>query len=193
MTRTVLHIDSSARSEGSVTRDLSARIVARLGAETVLRRDLAQGLPLIGESWVEANFTPAADRDTVQRDRLALSDQLVDELIRADVIVIGAPIYNFSVPTALRAWIDLVARAGRTFRYTEAGPEGLLRNTRAIVATASGGTQVGSDIDHAMPYLRHILRFLGVTDVQIVAADRLAIAPDASLAAAHSAVADLAA
>ena len=112
MTRTVLHIDSSARSEGSVSRDLSARIVSRLGAAQVIRRDLAAPLPLLDGAWVGANFTPADQRSDEQKQLLALSDSLVAELKQADTIVIGSPIYNFSVPSTLKAWIDLVARVG---------------------------------------------------------------------------------
>ena len=122
---TILHIDSSARIDGSVTRDLTAQIVDKIGGP-VIRRDLKDPLPQISESWVGANFTPAADRDDVQRDTLALSDTLVNELRAADTIVIGVPLYNFGIPAALKAWIDLIARAGETFKYTENGPVGLL-------------------------------------------------------------------
>ena len=134
---TILHIDSSARTQGSVTRDLSADIVAKLGGD-VIRRDLTEALPQINETWVNANFTPADDRDTAQRDTLALSDQLVEELKAADTIVIGAPVYNFGIPAALKAWVDLIARAGVTFKYSETGPVGLLQGKRAIIAVLDG-------------------------------------------------------
>ena len=188
MTKTILHIDSSARIEGSTSRDLSARIVERLGATSVIRRDLAQPLPLIDAAWIGANFTPADARDAEQRDRLALSDELVAEVKAADVIVIGAPIYNFSVPAALKAWIDLVARAGLTFQYTETGPKGLLEGKRAIVAVASGGTKAGSEVDFATGYLRHVLGFIGITDVQMVVADQLMLDAAGSLKAAEEAL-----
>lgn len=193
MTRTVLHIDSSARIEGSVTRDLSARIVSRLGADQVIRRDLAAPLPLLDGAWVGANFTPADQRSDEQKQLLALSDSLVEELKQADTIVIGAPVYNFSVPSTLKAWIDLVARAGLTFQYHETGPVGLLEGKRAIIAMASGGTPAGSDVDFATTYLRHVLGFIGITDVEIVAADQQAIDAEASLAKAQTAIAALAA
>ena len=189
---TLLHIDSSARTAGSVTRDLSARIVEKLGGE-VIRRDLQDALPQITEDWVGANFTPADDRDAVQRDTLALSDQLVDELHRADTIVIGLPVYNFGVPTALKAWIDLVARAGLTFKYTPEGPVGLLTGKRAILAVATGGTPVGSDIDFATGYVRHVLGFIGITDVEVIAADRVAAQGQEAVAQAHGAIEALAA
>lgn len=193
MTSTILHIDTSARRAGSVTRQLSSRIVDHLHADEVIRRDLSDPLPLIDETWIGANFTPAGDRDETQRDVLALSDSLVSELRRADTIVIGLPIYNFGVPAAFKAWVDLVARAGETFRYSEAGPEGLLTGKRTILAVASGGTQVGSEIDFATTYARHVLGFIGITDVEVVAADRLAIDPEGSMSAANDAVEHLAA
>lgn len=193
MTSTVLHIDSSARAENSVTRSLSAEITARLSPDQVLRRDLATPLPLLNEAWVSANFTPADQRNEAQKELLAQSDALIEELKQADTIVIGAPIYNFSVPSTLKAWIDLVARAGVTFRYTETGPIGLLEGKRAIVAVASGGTQVGSDIDFATTYLRHVLGFIGITNVEVVAADQLSMDSEGSLARAKSAISELAA
>ncbi len=193
MTKTILHIDASARRTGSATRDLSARIVQHLGASRIIRRDLATPLPLLTEDWTTANFTPADQRDATQRDLLALSDELVKELQQADTVVIGLPIYNFSVPAAFKAWIDLVARAGLTFSYTENGPKGLLEGKRAILAIASGGTAVGSEIDFATGYARHVLGFIGIHDVDVVAADRMALDPEATLSNAQKAVAELAA
>ncbi len=193
MSKTVLHIDSSARLTGSTSRDLSQRVVDKLNPDTVIRRDLTSALPQIDEHWVNANFTPADQRSPEQNDRLALSDQLVQELMAADTIVIGAPIYNFSVPASLKAWVDLVARAGLTFKYTENGPKGLLEGKRAILAVASGGTKVGSEIDFGSGYLKHIMGFFGITDVEIVAADQLMVDADAALAAANSAVDQIAA
>ncbi len=188
MTRTVLHIDASARREGSTTRAMTDRILARLQPSSSVRRDLSTALPLITEDWVNANFTPADQRSDAQRETLALSDELVEELRAADTIVIGLPVYNFSVPAAFKAWIDLVARAGETFRYTAEGPQGLLTNKRAIVAIASGGTAVGSEIDFASGYVQHILGFMGIKDVELVAADRLAIDPEGSQKAADAAI-----
>ena len=193
MTRTILRIDSSARRTGSITRDLSDRIIEHLAPDTVITRDLTDTIPQIDEDWVGANFTPAADRSEAQEDRLALSDALIDEIVRADTLVIGLPIYNFSVPTALKSWIDQIARAGVTFQYTADGPKGLLEGKRAIFAVASGGTEVGSDIDFATGYLRHIMGFIGITDVEIVHADRMAVEPEETLKAAHAQVDALAA
>ncbi len=193
MTKTILHIDASARRAGSTTRDLSAEIVGHLGAERIIRRDLATPLPLLTEEWIGANFTPADQRSEAQKEMLAQSDELVQELQQADSIVIGLPIYNFSVPAAFKAWIDLVARAGLTFTYTEIGPKGLLEGKRAILAIASGGTAVGSEIDFATGYAKHVLSFIGIHDVEVIAADKMAVDPEASLSNARTAVTALAA
>lgn len=193
MTQTVLRIDSSARRTGSITRDLTDRIVARLNADHVITRDLADALPQITEDWIGANFTPAEDRTDDQAAELALSNMLIREITEADTLVIGLPIYNFSVPTALKAWIDQISRAGVTFQYTADGPKGLLKGKRAIFAVASGGTLVDSEIDFATTYLRHIMGFIGITDVQIVHADRMAVEPEATLKAAHEQVDQIAA
>ncbi|MCK7613586.1 FMN-dependent NADH-azoreductase [Roseibium sediminicola] len=187
--KTILQINASARKTGSVTRELTDSLVTRLLEKSseakVISRDVSQGLPFLDEDWVGANFTDPAERTAEQRMKLALSDTLVSELKTADTIVIGTPIYNFSVPAALKAWVDLIARARETFRYTETGPEGLLKDKKAYVIVASGGTKVGSEIDFAATYLKHVLGFVGITDVTIVAADQLMKDPakkDAALA-----------
>ncbi|MCV6584749.1 MAG: NAD(P)H-dependent oxidoreductase [Marinibacterium sp.] len=191
MTNTVLHIDASARADGSVSRQLSAAVVDRLGAGRVIRRDLANAIPQITETWVGANFTPADARDALQRDTLALSDALVDELQQADTVVIGAPMYNFGIPASLKAWIDQIARAGLTFKYTDTGPVGLLDGKRAIVVIATGGVPVGAPVDFVSPYLRHVLGFVGITDVQIISADQLNADADSALSAAQDSIAAL--
>lgn len=183
----ILHIDSSAREEGSVSRELSDKIVARLGGP-VIRRDLRMAIPQIDEAWIAANTTPADARDVAQKEALALSDSLVDEIKAADTLVIGVPIYNFGIPAALKAWIDQIARAGLTFRYTENGPVGLLEGKRAIVVITSGGTPAGAEVDFASGYMRHVLGFIGIKDVEIVAADRLMLDAEASLNAANAQV-----
>jgi FMN-dependent NADH-azoreductase len=194
---TILRIDSSMRREGSVTRTLTGKLVERLSAAhpaaRVVERDLAGGTPLIDEGWIAANFTDPAARSEAQRTALETSDALVAELRAADVLVIGLPVYNFSVPAALKAWIDLIARARETFRYTEAGPEGLLAGKRAVIAVASGGVAVGSPVDFATPYLKHALAFVGITDVEIVSAEKLAAGAEQAIAAAEAQIARLAA
>lgn len=171
----ILHIDASMRREGSVTRALSGRITARFQAAgaTVTRRDLADGISLLDNAWIGANFTDPATRTDADRAALAESEALVGEVKAADVLVIGVPIYNFGVPAAMKAWIDQICRARETFQYTENGPVGLLEGKRAIVVIASGGTAADSAIDFATPYMRHVLRFIGITDVDVIAADSL--------------------
>lgn len=180
----ILRIDASARNSGSTTRQLTDQLVARLVEQgygaAVTTRDLALTPPaLLNEAWVGANFTDDADRNDDQRAALAASDELIAELETADTIVIGVPVYNFAIPAALKAWVDLIARARRTFRYTETGPEGLLKGKKAYLVVASGGVPVGSDYDFATGYLRHVLGFVGITDVAIIAADQQMMNGDA--------------
>ena len=191
----ILRIDASARNSGSTTRQLTDQLVARLVEQgygaAVTQRDLALTPPaLLTESWVGANFTDDADRNDDQRAALALSDELIAELEAADTIVIGVPVYNFGIPAALKAWVDLIARARRTFRYTETGPEGLLKGKKAYLVVASGGVPVGSDYDFASRYMLQLLGFVGITDVQIIAADQQLVDGEA-IARATSVIADL--
>ena len=191
----VLEVSASARKVSSasrqLTRDLIAALDDRYGDVETIRRDLANGIPLVDEAWIEANFTPDESRTDAHREALAFSDSLVAELSEADVIVIGAPLYNFSIPAALKAWIDMIARARLTFRYTENGPEGLLRDKKAYIVVATGGVPVGSPADFATPYLRHALAFVGITDVEVVAADRLNSQAEESMDAARARIAEL--
>lgn len=196
MTTTILHIDASARSAGSVTRGLSARILDQLktrhGDIEIIRRDLAEGIPFITEAFTAAINTPADQRTPGQVAALATSDALVVDLQAADIVVIGTPIYNFGVPAVFKAWFDQVARVGVTFRYTENGPVGLLDGKKAYVAMASGGTKLGSDIDFASGWLRHALGFIGIHDVELIGAGRV-LADDEAVARAEEAVARIAA
>lgn len=196
LARNILHIDSSARTDGSITRSLSQAFVERLSsADTqVVTRDIGvEAPPLLTENWVGANFTPDEARTPAQQDTLALSDTLIAELEAADTIVLGVPVYNFGVPAAFKAWIDLVARARKTFKYTENGPVGLLEDKKAYLVIASGGTASGSDIDFATPYVRHVLGFLGIHDVSVIAADQLMAGGDEKIASARQAIEALAA
>jgi FMN-dependent NADH-azoreductase len=174
MTTHILEVSASARDEGSMsrllTRDLLRALEDRHGEIAVTRRNVAEGLPFVDADWVVATNTPEEERSDAQRRTLAFSDELVEELMAADIVVIGAPIYNFSIPASLKAWIDLIARVRMTFHYTENGPVGLLEGKKAYVLTPSGGVPVGSPVDFATPYLRHALGFVGITDVQFVGA-----------------------
>jgi FMN-dependent NADH-azoreductase len=177
----ILRIDASARKAGSSSRALTDALMERLAPDNIVTRDLTEVLPFVTEDWVGANFTDESERTDAQRAELALSDMLVDELFAADTLLIGTPIYNFAVPAALKAWIDLIARARKTFHYTANGPEGLLSGKKAYVLIASGGTAVGSEIDFASGYLRHVLGFVGITDVTIIAADQQMMKGEAAL------------
>lgn len=188
----ILKIDSSGRKAGSVSRQLSNRLVERLVNDNpgsiVVDRDAAEGLPVVTEDWIGANFTPKGDRSADQTQLLSLSDELVAELKAADVLVIGLPIYNFNMPASLKAWIDLIARVGETFHYTENGPEGLLSGKRVVVTVASGGVPVGAPMDFATPYLAHVLNFVGITDITFVSATGLAMDPEAPVKSAEAEV-----
>lgn len=188
MTTSILRIDASARRTGSTSRKLTDRIISRFTGATVTTRDLANSLPLIDETWVGANFTPQDQRSDAQKSHLAHSDELIAELRAADTIVIGLPVYNFGVPAAFKAWVDLIARVGETFAYTENGPVGLLSGKKAIVAFAAGGVAIGSDYDFASGYVRQLLGFIGITDVTFVAADQMAVDAETSLNSAYQAV-----
>ncbi len=172
----ILYITASIRSDAdSVSRGLGQSIVDGLAAKTgaaVTTRDLAANdLPYVSAERFAANLTPAAERSPEQADLAAIADTLIAELQAADTIVIASPIYNFGPPATLKAWADLVARAGTTFRYTANGPEGLLTGKKVYLAIASGGTPVGAEIDFMCRWLTFFLGFLGMTDVEIVAAD----------------------
>lgn len=183
----LLHLDTSALGTNSVTRELTAAVVARWQDAnddlTVEYRDLdADPLPhLTGRSLAKADPAQAeADEATIQ------------QFLAADVVVIGAPFYNFSIPSTLKAWIDRVAVAGRTFRYTEAGPEGLAGGKRVIIVSGRGG-QYGdaSPADFQEAYLRQVFGFLGVTELEIVRAEGVAYSGQHradALAAAHASI-----
>lgn len=173
----ILEVSASGRHQGSLSRELSADLVAaledRFGTVKLTRRDLASGIPFVDDGWIEANFTADEDRTSRHKEVLAFSDELVRELKAADVLIIGAPVYNFSVPAVLKAWIDMVARARLSFRYTQNGPRGLLTGKKAYLVVATGGVPVGSAVDFATPYLRHALSFIGIKDVEVIAADKV--------------------
>ncbi|MBA3862655.1 MAG: FMN-dependent NADH-azoreductase [Erythrobacter sp.] len=172
----ILYITASIRSDSdSISRGLGQRVVDGLadksGAGVTTRNLAANDLPFVSAERFGANLTPAADRTPQQADLAAIADTLIAELQAADTIVIASPVYNFGPPATLKAWADLVARAGTTFRHTAAGPEGLLTGKKAYITIASGGTPMGSDIDFMSRWLIFFLGFLGITDVTMVAAD----------------------
>ena len=195
----ILHITASIRSDSdSVSRGLGQQLVDGLAAKsgaTVTTRDLvADPLPYVTADRFGANLTPPADRTPEQAELAAIADTLIAELQAADTIVIASPVYNFGPPATLKTWADMVARAGTTFRYTANGPEGLLTGKKAYLAIASGGTPVGSDMDFMTRWLTFFLGFLGITDVEMVAADGImGEGGEAKIAAARETAADMAA
>ncbi len=186
---TLLRIDASARVADSVTRALGdtfeRRWLASCPEGQVVRRDLIDALPQVNADWVAANFTDPDQRDADQRDALALSDRLIDELRQADEIVVGVPMYNFGVPASIKAWIDLVCRARETFAYSEQGPVGLLADRPVTLLTATGGVPVGSAMDFATGYMKHIFGFIGIRNVRLIAAERLDFEPEQALETAQ--------
>ncbi len=174
----ILHINSSGRYKGSVTRQVSDLIERYLKTNTPSlishQRDVATGLPFINEAWIQANFTDPDKRSDIQKQTLNLSDKLVTELQQAEHIIIASPLYNFGIPATLKAWIDLISRVHLTFRYNDQGqPEGLLQNKKVTVVMASGGTPLASDWDIATPYLKQILGFLGISDITFIDANQI--------------------
>ena len=181
----ILQINGSARSEAGNSTRIASDIVARLQAAnpgaTLVQRDLARDpAPVIDEAALGALFTPAEQRTPEQAARVAASDALVAEVQAADVLVIGVPMYNFGISTQLKNWIDAIARAGVTFRYTENGPEGLLKGKKVYVALARGGIYRDTPADSQVPYLKGVLGFLGMTDVEFIYAEGLAMGAESA-------------
>ncbi|WP_194756721.1 FMN-dependent NADH-azoreductase [Aliidiomarina indica] len=194
----ILHLESGLFVEQSVSRQLSQQIVQRLLAKNpdaqVITRDLVQNpISHLDAEILMAGGTAAAERSERQSIESALTETLLEELFAADVIVIGAPMYNFTIPTQLKAWIDRVAQAGRTFEYTEQGPRGLVTGKRVFVASARGGVYsegVAAAMEHQESFLTTVLGFLGMSDVTIVRAEGVNLGDEARAnsitAATHS-------
>ncbi|MBU9151709.1 NAD(P)H-dependent oxidoreductase [Burkholderia multivorans] len=185
---TILQINSAARSQGAQSTLLSNELTAKLqqsnpGAKVVVRDLLADGLPHLDESVLGAFFTPAENRSPEQNAIVAKSDALIAELQAADIVVIGAPMYNFGISSQLKTYFDWIARAGVTFRYTENGPEGLIKGKKVYVVSARGGKYAGTPHDSQTPYLRSFLGFVGMTDVSFIYAEGLNMGPEAQSAA----------
>jgi FMN-dependent NADH-azoreductase len=197
--KSLLVINSSAAREGSVSRTLVEDAVAHLTGTNpfaqVVRRDLgANPVPhLTTHTLNGVRGTPQTHAEHRARE---LSDELIAELRHADTIVIGAPMYNFGVTTGLRSWFDYVLRAGETFSYSAAGPKGLLEGKRVIVVESRGGLYSegpASSVDFQEPYLRHLLGFIGLTDVTFVRAEKIGYGPEARTASLKQAKQDIAA
>lgn len=192
----ILQVNSSARTTGSHSTRLAADIVARLQAAnpaaTHTLRDLGRNPhPALDEATLQALFTPADQRNPAQAARVGQDDALIAEVQAADVMVLGVPMYNFGVPAALKNWIDAIARTGVTFKYTDKGPLGLLQGKKVYVALARGGLYRDTPADTQVPYLKAVLGFLGMTDIQFVYAEGLAMGPEAEQKALASAEAQI--
>jgi len=193
----ILHVTSSPRGSASYSNRVATEVLDELRARnpgaTVTTRDLARDpLPHVGDDFVAATRSPNGPQTDAQRALLAQSDALVDELFAADVIVIAAPMINFTIPSNLKAWIDYVARAGRTFRYSEKGPEGLVTGKQVILVAARGGVYAANPaLDFQVPYLKSVLGFIGMTDVEVLEVEGTAYGPDAAEKAVAAATAKL--
>lgn len=179
----VLIIESSARQQDSVSRQLTQTFItqwqAAHPADQITVRDLAtQPVPHLDANLLGGWMKPAEQRTEIEQASLERSNLLTDELLAADVLVMAAPMYNFAIPSTLKAWLDHVLRAGVTFKYTATGPQGLLSGKRAYVLTARGGIYAGSNSDHQEPYLRQVMGFIGIHDVTFIHAEGLNLGGD---------------
>jgi len=180
----ILHISSSGRGGQSYSNRVAKHVLDELGSRnpgaTVVTRDLARDpLPHIDEDFVTATRSPGGPQTEQQRALLKLSDALVDELLAADIVVIATPMINFTIPSTLKSWLDYVARAGRTFSYSEAGPKGLVTGKQVILVAAKGGLYAANPaLDFQVPYLKSVLGFLGMTDVEVLDVEGTAYGPE---------------
>ncbi len=196
----LLHIDSAITGTQSISRELTAHIVAAWQAQhantQVQYLDLAQDAPAHFTMDAMAPRTGQTEGlSAAQQQENAVSERLVQQFLAADVIVIGAPLYNFSIPTQLKAWIDRIAQPGRTFRYTANGPEGLVKGKTVIVASSRGGfystSEAGRALEHQESYLQTVMGFFGITDVRFVRAEGVAMDKEKALGNARQNLAEL--
>lgn len=176
---TLLKINASILESGNANRladTFVAQWLRQHPGNRIITRDLTRApIPHLGETTLTGFFTPTDQRSPEQQAAVQLSDELIAELKAADVLVLGVPMYNFGIPSTLKAWIDHVARAGVTFKYTENGPAGLLQGKKVYVLAARGGVYRGTPLDTQTAYLKNVLGFLGLTDVSVVYAEGLAL------------------
>ncbi|MBL0925349.1 MAG: NAD(P)H-dependent oxidoreductase [Sphingomonadaceae bacterium] len=193
----VLLVHSSSRIAGSFSREYAERLANGLAGEggAVVTRDLlATSVPHLSSAMVFAIFTPDEALTEADRAELALSDELIAELLAADTIVIGVPTYNFTIPSSLKAWIDHVARRGKTFRYKDNAPVGLAAGRTAYLVRTTGGIEIDGPMDFATSYLKAILGFIGITDMHVLAIGKLAFGDEAvaaSRAAAEAVISEM--
>jgi FMN-dependent NADH-azoreductase len=172
----ILFLKTSPKEEGSISTELGEYLVNKLTSvskSTVTKRQLDEEIPFINQQIINGLYVDDSQKTVEQKEALKLSDTIVEDVNNHDTIVISTPIYNFSAPAVLKAWADMVARVNKTFSYTENGPVGLLKDKKAYVVISSGGTKVASEIDFFTPWMKHFLKFIGITDVEFIAADQL--------------------
>lgn len=196
MARTLLHIDSSAKGAASDSATLSQAFVQRWQdahpGDNIRTRDIvSHPLPHLDETLIGAMTTPADQHSPAFSTAFRRADELVDEFLAADVLVIGAPMYNFGIPSTLKAWVDHIVQPERTFRYTEKGPVGLAGGKQVFIISTRGGIYDNSPMDHQAQYLKHLFGLLAIEDVSVIQAEGLDISPESrerSLAAAHQTI-----
>jgi FMN-dependent NADH-azoreductase len=185
----ILRIDASANASTSASKMLGGNLAEKLQkiypGTSITQRDLNQGLSFVDAQWVDANATPADQRTREQQQQLTLSDTLIAEIQDADRIIVTTPMYNFGVPATLKAWIDLICRAGVTFQYTSEGPIGLLKNKQIDIIITTGGVPLQSPVDFVSDYLKQVFRFIGIEHINIISADQMAIDADTSVTTAQ--------
>jgi FMN-dependent NADH-azoreductase len=193
---TLLQINASIHADHGQSSQLATQFVQAFAKghpdSRVVLRDLAgDTVPHLSAERFAAFLSKPEGRTAAQSDVLAYSDALIAELKQADVIVLGLPMYNFGVPSQLKAYFDHIARAGETFRYTAAGPVGLLKGKKAYIFAARGGLYAGTALDTQTSYVRDFLRFVGIEDVEFVYAEGLAISPESKATGLAKAAADI--
>ncbi|MEJ2765577.1 FMN-dependent NADH-azoreductase [Photobacterium sp. MCCC 1A19761] len=189
----VLVLKSSILGDYSQSNGLIDHLMASWEGKTtaIIERDLAANpLPVL-DGELAGGLRGGDNLNARQQEALALSDQLIEEIQVSDTLVIGAPMYNFTIPTQLKNWFDLIARAGVTFSYTETGPVGLLTGKKAILVTTRGGMHKDGGTDHMVPYLKTVLGFIGITDVEVVYGEALAMGEEMAANGIAAAKADL--
>ena len=183
MARKILHIDASARGANSESRRLTSEFLQRWHAaspeDVVIHRDIVDNpLPHVDSIFLDGLMTPEAERTPEQQQAVARSDELINEFLTADVLVLGVPMYNFGIPSTLKAWLDHISIAGRTFQYTAAGPKGLVSNKPVYILSTRGGIYDDSPMEHQTSYLKTMLGFFGIEDIHVIQAEGLNLSPE---------------
>jgi len=177
----ILHLDSSARKNESISRKLAKDLVNKIkkNDDEVVYRDISENIPFVSGIKGAGFIIPEEERTEKDKELFKFSDQLVDEFLESHTIVISTPIYNFGPPAAAKAWFDMIARAGRTFKYEATGPVGLVDgNKKVYLVVTSGGVPVGSQVDFCTTWFKQALNFLGISDIEIIDASQLNINDD---------------